>query len=104
MTLPVVLRDEAQAEFDAAFDFYDAKRAGLGLAFVERVQQTFNRIQANPLMLEIVLGDIRKAVVTRFPYCVFYRPLSDRIEVLAVFQSSRDPSVWQARGEPGPPD
>jgi plasmid stabilization system protein ParE len=47
----------------------------------------------------VVTGDIRKAVVTKFPYCVFYRELSDRVEVIAVFHTSRDPSVWQQRAE-----
>ena len=44
-----------------------------------------------------VLADIRKAVVRRFLYCVFYRPYSDRVEVITVFHTSRDPSVWQGR-------
>jgi plasmid stabilization system protein ParE len=48
-------------------------------------------------MHAVVLGDVRKAVVTRFPYCVFYRPHADRIEVLAVFHSKRDPTIWQSR-------
>ncbi|MDB5313639.1 MAG: hypothetical protein JWO38_7841 [Gemmataceae bacterium] len=30
MSLPVVLRDEAQTEFDEGFDYYEAQRAGLG--------------------------------------------------------------------------
>ena len=31
MSLPLVMRDEAQVEFDEAFDWYDGKRAGLGV-------------------------------------------------------------------------
>lgn len=97
MNLPVVLRDEAQSEFDSAFDYYESQRAGLGVAFVARVQQVFDRISANPLMHSVVLGDIRKAVVPRFPFCVFYRPHADRVEIIAVFHSSRDPAIWQGR-------
>ena len=97
MSLPVVLRDEAQKEFDEAFDWYDAKRPGLAFEFEAEVQKVFDRIAAVPKMHAIVFADVRKAVVRRFPYCVFYRPHPDRIEVLAVFHSSRDPSVWQGR-------
>ena len=97
MNLPIVLRDEAQAEFDEAFDWYDAKRGGLGLEFVAEIQKVFDRIAANPLLHQVVLADIRKGVVRRFPYCVFYRPHQDRVEVIAVFHSSRDPSIWQGR-------
>ena len=97
MSLPVVLRDEAQAEFDDAFDYYEGQQPGLGVDFMVRVQQVFDRISANPRMHRVVLGDIRKAIVTRFPYCVFYRPDPGRVEVIAVFHTSRDPAIWQGR-------
>jgi toxin ParE1/3/4 len=46
---------------------------------------------------QTVFEDIRKAVVRRFSYCVFDRAHPDRVEVVAVFHTSRDPSVWQGR-------
>ncbi len=81
MSLPIVLRDEAQSEFDDAFDWYDSQRAGLGSEFVAEVQTVFDRIAVTPLLHRAVLADIRKAVVRRFPYCVFYRPHDDRVAV-----------------------
>ena len=97
MSLPVVLRDEAQAEFDEAYDYYENQRPGLGVDFAARVQEAFDRLSVNPLMHAVVFADIRKAVVAKFPYAVFYRPEPARVEVLAVFHSRRDPSIWQAR-------
>ena len=44
MNLPVVLRNEAQTEFDSAFDFYEHQRPGLGVVFTARVQEVFDRI------------------------------------------------------------
>lgn len=97
MKLPIDLRSEAEQELEAAFDWYNDQRTGLGRRFVTAVQAVFDAIGANPRMHGVVLADVRKAVVRRFPYCVFYRPHDDRIEVLSVFHTSRDPSVWQAR-------
>jgi plasmid stabilization system protein ParE len=97
VSLPVVLRDEAQAEFDEVFDYYEGKGAGLGVEFAECVQAVFDRIADRPKMHSLVLGDVRKAVVRRFPYCVYYRSDAARVEVLAVFHTSRDPSIWQGR-------
>ena len=97
MSLPIVLRDEAQAEFDEAFDWYDAQRVGLGPAFAAEIQRVFDHIAINPRIHGVVLADIRKAVVRRFPFCVFYRPHVDRVEVLAVFHTSRDPAIWRGR-------
>lgn len=97
MSLPVVLRDEARAEFDESFDFYDARQVGLGPAFAAEVQRTLDRVAANPLLHQVVLADVRKAVVRRFPFVILYRPHSDRVEVLSVFHTSRDPRDWQRR-------
>lgn len=97
MKLPVVLRYEAQDEFDEAFDYYESARAGLGVDFAARVQQVFDRISANPQLHAVVFADVRKAVVKRFPYCVYYRSHPTHVEVLAVFHSRRDPSIWQGR-------
>lgn len=97
MSLPIVLRDEAIAEFDEAFDYYEAQRRGLGVAFVARVQDVFDRIAVMPQMHAVVFADIRKAVVRRFPYCVLYRSDDVRVEVIAVFHSKRDPTIWKSR-------
>ncbi len=97
MKLPVVFRDEAQCEFDEAFDWYDARRVGLGPAFVAAVEAVLDAVAAQPLVHATCFADIRKAVVRRFPYCVYYRPRDDRLEVVAVFHTSRDPAIWQAR-------
>lgn len=97
MSLPVVLRAEAEREFDEAFDWYEGQKAGLGVEFAEAVQVVYDRIAANPLLHQVVFADVRRAVVRRFPYTILYRPHSDRVEVLAVFHSRRDPSIWQAR-------
>jgi toxin ParE1/3/4 len=67
VNLPIVLRDEAQAEFDEAFDWYEDKRAGLGLEFLAEIQKVFDRIAVQPLIHQEVFADIRKGVVRRFP-------------------------------------
>jgi plasmid stabilization system protein ParE len=97
MSLPVILRAEAQVEFDEAFDWYEARRPGLGVDFAERVQEVFDRISANPQIHGTVLQDVRKAVVRQFPYCVYYREEPSQVLVLAVVHSKRDPGIWQSR-------
>lgn len=97
MSLPIVFRAEADAEFNEACDWYEAQRAGLGAAFVAEVQQALDRISANPLTYACVQADIHKAVVRRFPFTIFYRPHLDRVEAIAVFHGRRDPSIWRQR-------
>jgi plasmid stabilization system protein ParE len=98
VSLPIIFLPEARAEFDDAYDWYESQRAGLGEAFADQVQRVLDRIIAvTPRMHAAVLGDVRKAVVARFPYCVYYREEASCVRVLSVFHTSRDPSIWQSR-------
>jgi plasmid stabilization system protein ParE len=96
MTLPVVLTHEAEAEFDEAADWYE-RTAGLGAEFVARIRDALSRIGSMPELHAVVYQDIRRAVIRRFPYNIYYRVRADRVEVIAVFHGRRDPSVWQKR-------
>jgi toxin ParE1/3/4 len=96
MTYPIRLLPEAIDEFDAAAEWYEQKRAGLGIDFVARVREVFQRIAKNPRMHGVVYLDVRKAVVKRFPYVVLYRQDQKEILVIAVFHCSRNPAIWHS--------
>ena len=97
MTRSLILHQSARIEYDAAGDWHEEQRSGLGVAFTAAVQRVFERIAVQPKMHGIVLRDIRKAVVKGFPYCIYYRERSDAIVVLSVFHTSRNPRIWQLR-------
>ena len=89
MSLPVRLLPEAKAEFDAAADWYEQQRPGLGVDFIARVRVVLNRIGTHPRIHAAVYGDVRKAVVARFPYVVLYREEAAEVVVIAVFHTAR---------------
>jgi plasmid stabilization system protein ParE len=97
MSLPIVLRPEAEADLLAAGDWYDKQRSGLADEFADAVDTMFGRIEAMPEMYAVALHDVRRGKLRRFPYVVYYRALPDQIEVLAVLHGSRDPRLWQDR-------
>jgi toxin ParE1/3/4 len=97
MSLPVVFRPAAQAEFDDSAAWYEGQQPGLGDDFVTEVQHVLDAISNQPERYPLVDGDVREAPVARFPFCVYYRVRSDRVVVIAVFHTSRDPTIWQAR-------
>jgi len=97
MSLPIRLLPEARAEFIAASDWYEQRHTGLGAAFVARVREVLQQMAAHPRRYPWVYQDIRKAVVQQFPYIVLYREEAEEILVIAVFHTSRNPSVWQGR-------
>lgn len=72
MSLPLVIRRAARADFDEAFDWYERQRPGLGLEFADRVQAVFDSIAAMPELRAPVHHDVRLALVKPFPYSVVY--------------------------------
>jgi len=50
-----------------------------------------------PESYQVAYRDVRRAVVKRFPYAVYYRVISSRVVVTAIFHVRRDPKSWQTR-------
>ena len=98
MTLKVVFRRAARAEFDGAAMWYEERQLGLGMQFTAEIGRAVELAARNPRRFPIKHADIRCVQVRRFPYSVFYRVEGQRIVVLAVFHVRRDPLIWQARG------
>jgi plasmid stabilization system protein ParE len=80
-----------------AHSWYKSQKPGLGDKFLDCVDETVNRISQMPESYVIVYGDIRRAVVRQFPYAVYYRIVSSRVIVTAIFHGRRDPKSWQTR-------
>lgn len=97
MSLPVVLTPMAQSEMDDAGDWYEQRRSGLQAAFLEAIQRVLDRISDRPEMFPIVRRDTREGLVAGYPYCVYYRVESDRVVVVSIFHTSRDPAIRQRR-------
>lgn len=95
--LPMVFRASARFEFDAAGDWYEARRPGLGPRFAATVQSVLDRIASQPDFYAVAMNEVREASVPGFPYCIYYREEPGQIVILAVFHASRDPTIWQAR-------
>lgn len=97
MSLPVILRPEAQDDLLAARDWYERQRPSLGTAFTDAVQQFLSRIEMLPDLYAVMLKNVRCGKVKRFPYLVYYRVKANYIEIVAILHGSRNPQVWQDR-------
>jgi plasmid stabilization system protein ParE len=97
MTLPVVLRPEASQDAQEARDHLEGQQAGLGQAFLDRLNETLAGIGAVPELYGVVWRNVRAARLRRFTYVVYYRVHADRVEVLAGKHGSRRASAWRAR-------
>ncbi len=97
MALTVLFRPEAESDLRSASRWYDEQERDLGRALVEATRATVLGIQKMPRMYAFVFRNLRRAKVKKFPYLIYYRVFSDRIEVMGILHSSRDPKLWQGR-------
>ncbi len=98
MSLPVILRHEAEVDVQEARDQLETVRIGLGSQVLARVREVLARIEKMPELHGKVWQDVRAARLKQFRYIVYFIVLADRVEVLAVLHGARDPSSWQSRG------
>jgi hypothetical protein len=96
MILPVVFHPAVEPEVADIYHWYEQRRPGLGDAFLASLERTVNRLHTTLDCQPVVHGDVRRALILRFPYGVFYRIRECRVEVVAVQQSLLSPAVWHA--------
>jgi plasmid stabilization system protein ParE len=87
---------DADAELAEARQWYAHQRQDLDLEFMDSVDEALTRVVLNPHSYPIVYRNLRRVVVRRFPFAVFFDVREDEIQVIAVFHSRRDPEDWQS--------
>ena len=97
MTVEVRLRPEAEQDVAEAALWYEANEPGLGGQFVDQVQATIHTIAGQPNAFTTVYKSIRRALVSRFPFGVFYQIDDHGVIVIAVLHGSRHPRAWKER-------
>lgn len=94
MSLPVVFRRQVGRDLGAAFEYHELQAEGRGEKFLTAVDSAFDAIERYPEMFAQVHGQVRRALVSRFPYAVFYRIESKRTVILTVLHTARNPKLW----------
>lgn len=91
------LHEEADAEFVEASRRYDVESEEVGAAFEVEVERGVDWIVEHPEASPVTRGQVRRKVLRRFPYSIFYALEPDRIRVLAVAHHKRRPGYWAHR-------
>jgi toxin ParE1/3/4 len=93
----------ALTDADAAHDWYNEARAGLGEEFTHELEQAFSVLLEQPAMgskrYAYLLAEraLRFWSLDRFPFLVFYRVQGDELQVLRILHERRDiQTAWTA--------
>lgn len=92
----VIVRPGAQADIREAALWYESRRPGLGSEFTLRFDALVERIAQNPLQFPEIGSGVRRALLQRFPYAIYFLVAADPV-VIAVLHQRRHPDTWKQR-------
>ncbi len=90
-------RPEVADDLAAAWDWYEGQKPGLGDALLDAVERCVEGVTTNPKVFAVVHREVRRALVGRFPFAVFFVVRPGEVTVIAVLHVRRDPGVWRSR-------
>lgn len=90
---------EAREEYVAAIQRYQQINPPLAAAFVQQIEYGIAAICRNPTSWRIVEDDVRRYLVHRFPYGIYYTVSADFVSIWAIMHLSREPGYWKTRRE-----
>ena len=75
-----------------AIDWYNKQRKGLGYDLAECVDAALLGLNHHPFIGTPVIDNVRRILIRRFPYGLFYRVIKNAIEVVGLRHFRQNPA------------
>jgi len=97
MTYIVTVTPEAEEDLLQSFLWYEEQRKGLGHHFMLQIAAAMDLLKRDPHIHPEEYKGSRKHLIRRFPYKIIYIVESERMTVIAVIHSRRNPALIEER-------
>jgi len=88
----------AEAEYLKAIAYYESKSPGLGASYLLEFERSIGLVCSSPQQYSTVLQpNIKKKLLERFPFTIFYREVNKVVQILAVAHQKKRPDYWFGR-------
>jgi len=94
---PITFKPEVYDDIKTAYDWYESQRVGLGEDFLLTLEESYVKITRTPKLYQDIYKLVRRKLVRRFPYGIFFVIRENTIIVLAILHTKREPQKWQER-------
>lgn len=94
------VRKTARAEIVAAFEWYLERSPAAAQRFLDAVDEAMRVIEEAPERQPIIRGRLRRVLLRRFPYGVYYKVFPSTISIVGVIHGHRHPDKWLERAAP----
>lgn len=96
MEYRIKIRPLATIEIIEAYDWYESQQTGLGLEFLDELENFQSSLLANPLTYSYYEEPLRQGKLNRFPFVVVYELYETTIVIYSVFMTKRNPDEKRA--------
>lgn len=86
ISVKIRFHPEAELEFGDAIRWYEHQRKGLGSEFLLCIDEAIEKIIRTPQLFPLVHKNIRRVVVRKFPFAVFYEIKEKVTELVEVWR------------------
>jgi len=93
----IEISDNAEIDFNKSYQYYFEDSLKVADAFFRRIDSSLGRIKHNPFSFPTAHKNIRKYVIKKFPFVIYYQVEDSIIKVIAIFHTSRNPEIWNER-------
>ncbi len=95
--MKIQFKSEVYEDIQVAYDWYESQRKGLGEDFLSVMEDSLSAISQNPNQYPQVYRHMRRCLMRKFPYGIFYVQQNEMLIVIGVLHTKRDPAEWDAR-------
>lgn len=92
--MKVVFSEISKTELEDAISFYELEFEGLGKRFKTEIRSSIKRILRYPRAWPFEGGEIRKCLMSKFPYKILYSIEEDHLFIIALAHQHRRPDYW----------
>jgi toxin ParE1/3/4 len=97
MEYKLIISPEAEEDLSEAFTWYEERRKGLGHDFLLQINAALRFLERNPLVFPEMYKGVRRHLIKRFPYKIFYLVEGQKVIILGVIYAGRDPEWIKKR-------
>lgn len=95
----IIVKPEAEADITEAAIWYEGRRVGLGNDFLLAIEAKLEGIKRNPNQFPDLYKTVKRALLSRFPYAIYFIREGSNIFILAVIHEKRKPTYHEERVE-----
>ena len=88
----------AELEYLEAIAYYESRQPRLGALLFEEFEKAMVQVCESPMSYQMIAeSTIRRYLMKRFPYTIFFKEHGTVIQILAIAHQHRRPRYWLGR-------